>query len=97
MAKREAEMESHTIRLCYHGPWGMKCTGYVSDQRARYHHYSHQCYKSPAEIESRNSKYQNSMATLGMIAALPVNPFKHTMHCLVGQSLENRTDSWFDL
>jgi hypothetical protein len=37
MVKREAEMESHTIRLRYHGTWGMKCTGYVLDQRAGYH------------------------------------------------------------
>jgi hypothetical protein len=34
--KRKAEMESTTM-LHYHGPWGMKCTGYVSDQRAGYH------------------------------------------------------------
>jgi hypothetical protein len=66
MAKREAEMESHTIRLHYHGPWGMKCTGYVSDQRAGYH-CSHQCYKGPVEIELQNSKNQNSMATLGVL------------------------------
>ncbi len=47
----------HTdYRLRYHGPWGMKCTGYVSDQRAGYH-YSPQCYKGPEEIESQNSKW----------------------------------------